>query len=157
MFSRSVTSLLIIASLVAAPTTPAAGQSWSGSSQSAPSASFRLRVPLGGEEAGRKQVSLNLGMSTYRAHDTVRRRQVAEAQVVALSFGRKAATASVVGQPVAIKNGRLAMEGGEHRRGVSPWLIAGGIVLAVGIGAVIWWDSHTCSRSEADDDECDLA
>lgn len=120
-----------------------------------------VRIPLTGRKgpSDEARAGLRLGVSqVYGSVNTGTGERRQEAGLVDLGMFRSGRPSLTVGGRQLIdKKGRLSLQGDDaDGGGVSPWLIVGGVVAAIGVGSVVWWDSKTCSRDEAIGDECDL-
>ena len=116
-----------------------------------------VRIPFSNSpnSSGKTRAGLKFGLSqAYRTGDAssgMRPVSVEYLDVAMLFSGRPSVT--LLGRQMIDRNGRLSLEGEEDEDGgVSPWLIAGGVVvLGLGIGAYVIADRLKCRDS---DDEC---
>ena len=121
---------------------PAAGRQQMGTFTGA-----RLRVPFGGESAGRAQIGLGVaGVARSRFFDG--RTEMRFAEGAELGFSTGGLGVSVGGRPVT---SRLGAQDGEDQdetekeRGPSTWgiigMVAGGVLIAGGIGLALFVDA----------------
>jgi hypothetical protein len=120
---------------------PAAGQQQMGTFTGA-----RLRVPFGGEKAGRAQIGLGIaGVARSRSLDGRSDMRFAEGAEVAFSGQRLGL--SVGGQPVTRLGAQDSdnKDQAEEKDGLSTWaivgIVAGGVVIAGGIGLALLVDA----------------
>jgi hypothetical protein len=144
-----LTAALVLAQLPLAPLgaaaiddAPAAGQQQMGTFTGA-----RLRVPFGGEKAGKARIGLGVaGVAHRRFFDG--RIETRFAEAAEIGFSERRLGLSVGGQPVAT---RLGAQDGEDRDeaekkdGLSTWgiigIVAGGVLIAGGIGLALLVDA----------------
>jgi hypothetical protein len=121
--------------------TPAAGQQQMGTFTGA-----RLRVPFGGEKAGRAKIGLGVaGVARSRSLDG--RSEMRFAEGAELGFSGPRLGLSVGGQPVTRLGAQDTdnQDQAEEKDGLSTWaivgIVAGGVVIAGGIGLALLVDA----------------
>lgn len=153
------TALLVAALVLAQPCTAAKPALASDVPQRAAFGAFYISLPFGPHNQTGPKAGLRMGASTiYSALGTGTRTR-AELALVDLSFSRTGLRSlDLGGRQLMDSRGRLSLDGRrELRDGASPLLIVGGLVVAAGVGALIWYDSKTCSREESRRNECERA
>jgi hypothetical protein len=142
---RSLIMSLTAASLIAPPGFAATleGHPSSAHHRVGAFAGARLRVAMGGETAGRPRLGLAVAGMDYRQSSDGRiSARLGEGMELGLAADRKLRL-SLAGQPVGIRPSLQGSDEDEDEDGgiSTALLIAGGVVVALGIGALLFVDA----------------
>lgn len=144
-----LTAALVLAQLPLAPLdaaaiddSPAAGRQQLGTFTGA-----RLRVPFGGEKAGKARIGLGIaGVAQRRLFDG--RTETRFAEGAEIGFSERRLSLSVGGRPMATRLGAQDSEDEDEavkKDGLSTWaivgMVAGGVLIAGGIGLALLVDA----------------
>jgi hypothetical protein len=159
----SIMAICAIAGLVASPCA-AAGLESPGPLErgSGAFAGAYVRLPLSRQSRLRPkpEVGLRMGMTrVYRSPGAGGADRRSDADLLNFGFRTDGKMAfSIAGRSMLNSEGRLSFDGDGHRGGPSKGLlIAGGIVLVVGVGALLVIDKYSCSVKEDLAHKCEIS
>lgn len=136
-----IIALLVSQSLLAGPASAAPVHA-PGAAQVGAFGGLRLRIPLGGETGDRPaRLSLALApVAQIRAGDGAPRSGTSDGLELAVG-DRGALRLSLAGEPIERLAARARADGDESGSGTRTILIIGGIAVALGVGALVFWDA----------------